>query len=147
VVSGQLPYWPNQDLLDIGLSIRDRKATPSIPTGCDPVLAEIMTACWQQNPEDRPTFALISSNLERILLAPAPSPANGSGTPSRTVIPYCDLKREPPLSDLSAGVDNTKLEEYLSDEEFKTVLGVTREEFARLKSWQQLAKKKAAKLY
>jgi hypothetical protein len=44
--------------------------TPAVPdewrTRC-PLLVAVMESCWQRDPRDRPDFALIVSNLEKIL--------------------------------------------------------------------------------
>lgn len=40
------------------------------------------------------------------------------------------------------GIDMTQKEEYLSDEQFKQILGKTREEFRALPKWRRLQDKK-----
>merc|ERR1711916_20372 len=62
---------------------------------------------------------------------------------SNRVISYADLVKRP----LPEGVDVTKLESYLSDEEFKAKMGCTKDEFAKLPKWKAENKKKAAKLF
>ena len=37
----------------------------AIPRGCPPLVARIMRACWAHDPNDRPTFLLISDLLNR----------------------------------------------------------------------------------
>eukprot|EP00029_Vermamoeba_vermiformis_P009922 TRINITY_DN510_c0_g3_i1.p1 TRINITY_DN510_c0_g3~~TRINITY_DN510_c0_g3_i1.p1 ORF type:complete len:1064 (+),score=137.54 TRINITY_DN510_c0_g3_i1:207-3398(+) len=51
------------DQMAIGLEIRDRGVTPSIPSNCEPVLAEIMKQCWRMDPEERPTMEQICDIL------------------------------------------------------------------------------------
>lgn len=48
---------------------------------------------------------------------------------------------------LPRGIDKTKLETYLSEEEFENVFSMTREEFYRLPKWKQQARKKEALLF
>ncbi|XP_047735537.1 supervillin isoform X2 [Hyalella azteca] len=45
------------------------------------------------------------------------------------------------------GVDPSRLEDYLTDDDFVKVMGKTREEFAGLPQWKQLDLKKKAKLF
>ncbi|XP_071823149.1 uncharacterized protein [Apostichopus japonicus] len=51
------------------------------------------------------------------------------------------------LQEKPEGIDPLKLETYLSDEEFKKVLTVTREEFQKLQSWKKTELKKNAGLF
>lgn len=44
-------------------------------------------------------------------------------------------------------VDKSRLEEYLSDEDFAKVFGITREQYLALPQWQRTPKKKAAGLF
>ncbi len=55
------------DQMAIGLEIRDRGATPEVPSECDPVLKEIMNQCWQMDPEKRPTIEQICDILDRYM--------------------------------------------------------------------------------
>lgn len=48
---------------------------------------------------------------------------------------------------LPEGVDRTRLEEYLSDDEFTRVFSMSRAEFQKLPAWKQSNLKKAAKLF
>jgi len=59
------------------------------------------------------------------------------------VLSYEVLKRRP----LPAGLDRTKLETYLSDEEFETVFKSTRAQFAKLPVWKQKATKNELGLF
>ncbi|MBN3299062.1 VILI protein, partial [Amia calva] len=51
------------------------------------------------------------------------------------------------VDELPEGVDPTKKEEYLSDADFKTLLGTTRSDFYRMPAWRQKQLKKAAGLF
>jgi hypothetical protein len=57
---------------------------------------------------------------------------------------YEELKDK---SSLPASVDRTKLEMYLTDEEFETVFQMSREQYLALPAWQRLPKKKRVGLY
>jgi advillin len=46
-----------------------------------------------------------------------------------------------------AGIDTTKLEDYLIEDEFITVFGVTREEFAKQPGWKQQKEKRDRRLF
>ena len=43
--------------------VSDKKMRMVIPINCDPVLADIMSACWNHEPEDRPDFISIIRTL------------------------------------------------------------------------------------
>jgi hypothetical protein len=58
-------------------------------------------------------------------------------------VPYERLKRLPRL----AGLDPTRLESYLSDEDFVVVFGFTRQRFYALKRWRQDILKKEKHLF
>jgi hypothetical protein len=58
---------------------------------------------------------------------------------------YEELKKDP--TDLPAGVDPRKREQYLSDADFEKVLGSPRAEFNAFKPWKQQQVKKAAGLF
>ncbi|KAL2085121.1 hypothetical protein ACEWY4_018441 [Coilia grayii] len=55
------------------------------------------------------------------------------------------LNKDP--SELPAGVDPSRLEDYLSDADFENLLGCTRPDFQRLPRWRQNNLKKKAGLY
>lgn len=48
---------------------------------------------------------------------------------------------------LPRGADKTKLESYLSDEEFREVFSMSREEFYKLAAWKQVSRKKEVLLF
>lgn len=62
---------------------------------------------------------------------------------SRTVYSYDELLADP----LPEGVDSTRLETYLSDEEFFQLFKMTQDDFAKLKKWNQEQLKKDLQLY
>ncbi|KAL6074093.1 Villin headpiece domain containing protein [Balamuthia mandrillaris] len=64
--------------------------------------------------------------------------------PTTTTIPYKELMQRHLLP---AHIDQSALEQYLSDEEFITVFKQTRKEFYEMKAWKQANKKKAVGLF
>ncbi|KAL6068492.1 Tyrosine-protein kinase abl1 [Balamuthia mandrillaris] len=59
---GEEPY-PELSLVQAALAVVDEKMTPTIPSDIPSVLQEIMRACWQYDPKDRPTMEEIVSML------------------------------------------------------------------------------------
>ncbi|MEQ2202537.1 hypothetical protein XENOCAPTIV_005654 [Xenoophorus captivus] len=70
------------------------------------------------------------------------SPAGGSGM---SVDPR--LLINVPASDLPEGVDPGQREDYLADEDFENLLGVSRAEFLGMPTWRQIDLKKKAGLF
>lgn len=62
---------------------------------------------------------------------------------SRRVYPFDVLKERP----LPEGVDPTRLERYLSPEEFEQALGMSLDEFREVPIWKQSKMKKEAGLF
>lgn len=62
---------------------------------------------------------------------------------SRRVYPF-EMLRERPLPE---GVDPTRLERYLSPEEFENALGMPLDEFKEVPTWKQSKMKKEAGLF
>jgi hypothetical protein len=42
---------------------------PVVPDNCPPGFAELMTACWHQDPEQRPTVQQLLSTLQKLYVA------------------------------------------------------------------------------
>ena len=42
------------------------KLRPTIPEGVDPKLKEILTSCWNNKPENRPTFKELLDQLQSL---------------------------------------------------------------------------------
>lgn len=57
-------------------------------------------------------------------------------------IPYEELRKRPP----PPGLDMTRLESYLTDEEFEAVFNMRRAQFAKLPEWARLNKKREVNL-
>lgn len=63
LVTGQMPYkdmQPNQ----IIRAVTEFGERPQIPDNCPPKLAQLMTACWSAEPQDRPTMAKVVAELQ-----------------------------------------------------------------------------------
>ena len=63
LVTGNVPFQ-NMTAVQAAFAVVNRGARPEIPHDCPPVLIEIMTLCWDANPEVRPSFAEIVMMLE-----------------------------------------------------------------------------------
>ena len=63
LVTGNVPFQ-NMTAVQAAFAVVNRGARPEIPHDCPPVLIEIMTRCWDSNPEVRPSFAEIVMMLE-----------------------------------------------------------------------------------
>lgn len=67
----------------------------------------------------------------------------------RTTV-HLKIERQSTVDQLRSGVDGVdgkKKESYLSDEEFRKVFGIGKEEFEGLASWKKLEMKKKAGLF
>jgi hypothetical protein len=60
------------------------------------------------------------------------------------ILPYEQLKAK---KDLPPGIDLAKLEQYLSDEEFKKIFSMTKDEFNNLPGWKRTPMRKNANLF
>ncbi|XWS75463.1 hypothetical protein CRYUN_Cryun01aG0090600 [Craigia yunnanensis] len=63
LITGLLPYQEKTSV-QAAKSVVDSGARPDIPKDCLPVLSEIMTCCWDTNPDARPPFTQIIKMLE-----------------------------------------------------------------------------------
>ncbi|KAL0741213.1 hypothetical protein Bca4012_082726 [Brassica carinata] len=63
LITGQLPF-KNMTAVQAAFSVVNRGIRPTVPNDCLPVLSEIMTRCWDGNPEVRPSFVEVVSMLE-----------------------------------------------------------------------------------
>ena len=61
----------------------------------------------------------------------------------RTNYSLQELQEQPPPD----GVDPSRLEDYLSGDNFEALMGMTRDEFGGLQPWRQLHLKKKANLF
>jgi len=48
---------------DIAVAVITAQMRPFIPHNCPPYLASLMQSCWDENPQNRPTFQNIVTEL------------------------------------------------------------------------------------
>ncbi|KDP32481.1 hypothetical protein JCGZ_13406 [Jatropha curcas] len=63
LITGLLPFQ-NMTAVQAAFAVVNKGVRPVIPNDCLPVLSEIMTRCWDTNPEVRPPFSDIIRMLE-----------------------------------------------------------------------------------
>ncbi|XP_044472044.1 serine/threonine-protein kinase STY13-like [Mangifera indica] len=63
LVTGLLPFQ-NMTAVQAAFAVVNKGARPIIPNDCLPVLGEIMTRCWDANPDVRPPFSEVVTMLE-----------------------------------------------------------------------------------
>lgn len=63
LITGSLPFH-NMTAVQAAFAVVNKGVRPTIPPDCLPVLAEIMTRCWDVNPDVRPPFAEVVKMLE-----------------------------------------------------------------------------------
>lgn len=63
LITGMLPFQ-NMTAVQAAFAVVNRNVRPILPNDCLPVLREIMTRCWDPNPDVRPPFAEIVAMLE-----------------------------------------------------------------------------------
>ncbi|CAN1271536.1 Serine/threonine-protein kinase STY13 [Linum perenne] len=63
LITGMLPFQ-NMTAVQAAFAVVNKGVRPVIPNDCLPVLNEIMTRCWDTNPEVRPPFAEVVRMLE-----------------------------------------------------------------------------------
>ena len=63
LITGLLPFQ-NMTAVQAAFAVVNKGVRPVIPNDCLPVLSDIMTRCWDTNPEVRPPFIEIVRMLE-----------------------------------------------------------------------------------
>ncbi|KOM54111.1 hypothetical protein LR48_Vigan10g000300 [Vigna angularis] len=63
LITGMLPFQ-NMTAVQAAFAVVTKNVRPIIPNDCLPVLREIMTRCWDPNPDIRPPFTEIVGMLE-----------------------------------------------------------------------------------
>ncbi|CAF2068625.1 unnamed protein product [Brassica napus] len=63
LITGLLPFQ-NMTAVQAAFAVVNRGVRPTVPADCLPVLGEIMTRCWDADPEVRPCFAEVVNLLE-----------------------------------------------------------------------------------
>lgn len=65
LITGTLPF-PNMTAVQAAFAVVNKGVRPAIPHECLPALGEIMTRCWDANPDVRPPFTDVVRMLERV---------------------------------------------------------------------------------
>ncbi|MQM12255.1 hypothetical protein Taro_045170 [Colocasia esculenta] len=63
LITGMLPFQ-NMSAVQAAFAVVNKGVRPIIPPDCLPMLGEIMSRCWDANPDVRPTFAEVVRLLE-----------------------------------------------------------------------------------
>lgn len=63
LITGMLPFQ-NMTAVQAAFAVVNKGVRPTIPHDCLPVLTEIMTRCWDGNPDSRPAFTEVVRMLE-----------------------------------------------------------------------------------
>ncbi|GFY80558.1 protein kinase superfamily protein [Actinidia rufa] len=63
LITGMLPFQ-NMSAVQAAFAVVNKGVRPNIPNDCLPVLSEIMTRCWDANPDVRPPFTDVVKMLE-----------------------------------------------------------------------------------
>ena len=63
LITGMLPFQ-NMTAVQAAFAVVNKGVRPNIPNDCLPVLSEIMTRCWDANPDVRPPFTHVVKMLE-----------------------------------------------------------------------------------
>lgn len=63
LITGLLPF-ANMTAVQAAFAVVNKDHRPTIPDDCLPVLSEIMTRCWDTNPDARPPFVEVVTMLE-----------------------------------------------------------------------------------
>ncbi|KAH0710153.1 hypothetical protein KY284_011580 [Solanum tuberosum] len=63
LITGLLPYQ-SMTAVQAAFAVVNKGARPTIPIDCLPVLSDIMTCCWDSDPDIRPTFSQVVKMLE-----------------------------------------------------------------------------------
>lgn len=63
LITGMLPF-ANMTAVQAAFAVVNKGVRPIVPPDCPPSLGEIMTRCWDANPDARPPFTEIVAMLE-----------------------------------------------------------------------------------
>ncbi|XP_059318413.1 serine/threonine-protein kinase STY13-like [Lycium ferocissimum] len=63
LITGMLPFQ-KMTAVQAAFAVVNKGVRPAIPNDCLPVLSEIMTRCWDANPDNRPPFSQVVRMLE-----------------------------------------------------------------------------------
>ncbi|KAL6519257.1 Serine/threonine-protein kinase sty13 [Orobanche gracilis] len=62
-ITGMLPFQ-NMTAVQAAFAVVNKGVRPTIPNDCLPALSQIMTRCWDANPDVRPSFSEVVRMLE-----------------------------------------------------------------------------------
>jgi Protein tyrosine and serine/threonine kinase len=65
IVARKLPYF-GMAPMQVGIAVLNQGLRPPIPEKCPPPLVRLMCACWDTNPDRRPSFEIIQAILEKM---------------------------------------------------------------------------------
>ncbi|KAI4325411.1 hypothetical protein MLD38_030814 [Melastoma candidum] len=65
LLTGEIPY-AYMSPLQAAVGVVQKGLRPMIPENASPSLIELLRRCWQQNPDERPSFSEILDNLKQI---------------------------------------------------------------------------------
>eukprot|EP01090_Pellita_catalonica_P014504 TRINITY_DN3719_c0_g1_i1.p1 TRINITY_DN3719_c0_g1~~TRINITY_DN3719_c0_g1_i1.p1 ORF type:complete len:592 (+),score=94.84 TRINITY_DN3719_c0_g1_i1:26-1801(+) len=63
------PPWYGRSPLDVAIGVAKKGKKLKIPAKCDPILEDLMRACWRTSPKRRPTMAKIYTQLNEYVAA------------------------------------------------------------------------------
>jgi len=63
LITGLLPFQ-NMTAVQAAFAVVNKGVRPTIPQDCPPALANIMSRCWDANPDVRPSFVEVVRMLE-----------------------------------------------------------------------------------
>ena len=63
LITGMLPFQ-NMTAVQAAFAVVNKGVRPTIPNDCLPALSQIMTLCWDGNPDVRPSFNEVVRMLE-----------------------------------------------------------------------------------
>lgn len=63
MLTGECPY-EGMSAIQCALAVLNRDLRPNVPQWCPPALSALIQACWDKNPDRRPSFAQIIMALD-----------------------------------------------------------------------------------
>jgi len=132
--SGPKKKFALGDQARVAERIKKAETTPQTPPGPPPPPAPAVVA-KQSSAREKPKAAVVAP-LEDMTIQDVDS--------SATYYSYQELLDR---NNLPAGVDRSRLEDYLVDEEFEEVMGISKAKYGAMKAWRKNKLKQKAKLW